>query len=285
MNLAILEEIEPHWSACGVDFPFRSSVVAVFSIGSHSHGTFVPTTDPNGIDDEDYMAIVIPPKRRVIGLNRFEGINIKSGSLDLVVYEWGKYVKLLLKSNPNVLGTLWLRPQDVWLPEFARGLSLTECVNQPYYRLRKNADLIASKDAYPAFIGYAHGQLHRMTHQAFQGYMGAKRKTLVEKYGYDTKNAAHLIRLLRMGIEFLRTGEMNVHRDTVYVRDAQEIVAIKHGAWSLAQVQAEADRLFKGAEKAVAASPLPEHPDHEQIERVMLDGYDRWWQYNLKGGS
>jgi len=35
------------------------------------------------------------------------------------------------------------------------------------------------------------------------GYLGDKRKQLVLKHGYDAKNAAHLIRLLRMGIEFL----------------------------------------------------------------------------------
>jgi len=52
--------------------------------------------------------------------------------------------------------------------------------------------------------------------------MGAKRKSLVEKFGYDTKNAAHLILLLRMGIEFLSVGVLHVKR-----HDAQELLEIK----------------------------------------------------------
>lgn len=43
-------------------------------------------------------------------------------------------------------------------------------------------------------------KLHK---QHFSGYMGEKRKAMVRKYQYDVKNAAHLIRLLRMGAEFL----------------------------------------------------------------------------------
>ena len=47
--------------------------------------------------------------------------------------------------------------------------------------------------------------------------------------------AAHLIRLLRMGIEFLRDGEMRVDRGGL---DATELLDIKHGTWTLEQVQA-----------------------------------------------
>ena len=49
--------------------------------------------------------------------------------------------------------------------------------------------------------------------------MGEKRKAIVRKYQYDVKNAAHLIRLLRMGIEFLETGELRVFR----AMDAEEL--------------------------------------------------------------
>ena len=42
---------------------------------------------------------------------------------------------------------------------------------------------------------------------------------MVWKYQYDVKNAAHLIRLLRMGTEFLETGRLQVYRTT----DADEL--------------------------------------------------------------
>ncbi len=56
------------------------------------------------------------------------------------------------------------------------------------------------------------------------GYMGEKRRELVRRVGYDAKNAAHLIRLLRMGIEFLTEGTLYVER-----ADAAELLSIKRG--------------------------------------------------------
>jgi len=58
------------------------------------------------------------------------------------------------------------------------------------------------------------------------GYMGKKRRELVRRVGYDAKNAAHLIRLLRMGIEFLTEGTLYVERP-----DAAELLDIKRGVW------------------------------------------------------
>jgi hypothetical protein len=76
------------------------------------------------------------------------------------------------------------------------------------------------------------------------GYMGQKRRELVRRVGYDAKNAAHLIRLLRMGIEFLTEGTMHVER-----ADAPELLEIKRGAWPLEKVKAEAERLFNSRRK------------------------------------
>jgi predicted nucleotidyltransferase len=253
----VITEIEGHWKQ---DFSFRSSLVGLFRVGSHSHGTYIPPESPDGIDDVDFMAVVIPPKEKVLGFCKFEHCEVKQGDLDLVVYEWGKYIRLLAKSNPNVLGTLWLRLEDA-------------NVRGPMVDLCTAKSAVASRLAYPAFVGYAHGQLHRMTHHAFKGFMGLKRKGLVEKYGYDVKNAAHLIRLLRMGIEFLETGEMNVWRE-----DAEELKSIKRGEWTLDRVKVEAEQLFARAEQAVAASSLPDHPNTAQLEQIMLDGYDEWWK-------
>jgi hypothetical protein len=83
--------------------------------------------------------------------------------------------------------------------------------------------------------------------------MGEKRKAMVRKYQYDVKNAAHLIRLLRMGSELITTGMLQVYRTT----DADELKVIKRGGWTLDQVKAEAARLFDGVEAARARSAVP----------------------------
>jgi biopolymer transport protein ExbD len=106
-------------------------------------------------------------------------------------------------------------------------------------------------------------KLHR---QHFSSYMGAKRKALVRRFQYDVKNAAHLIRLLRMGTEFLATGRLQVFREN----DAEELKRIKRGGWTLEQVKTEAERLFDGIEEARARSPLPPQPDVAAADAVLL---------------
>lgn len=97
------------------------------------------------------------------------------------------------------------------------------------------------------------------------GYMGEKRRELVRRIGYDAKNAAHLIRLLRMGIEFLTEGTMHVER-----ADAPELLDIKRGEWTLDRVKSEAERLFQLSQEAYVRSSLPAEPDRERAELLCV---------------
>jgi hypothetical protein len=181
------------------------------------------------------------------GLENFEGTQFWSGDLDITYYELRKYVRLMLKSNPNVLGLLWLEETD-----YVKVTPLGQL-------LIDNRGLFVSKKAFKAFAGYASGQLKRMTRiggDPTSGYLGAKRRALVEKHGYDTKNASHLIRLLRMGIEFLTEGVLYVRR-----QDSAELLRIKRGEYSLEKIEKMAEEHFALAQKAYIHSPLPVDPD------------------------
>lgn len=98
------------------------------------------------------------------------------------------------------------------------------------------------------------------------GYMGQKRRELVRRVGYDAKNAAHLIRLLRMGIEFLTEGTLYIERV-----DAPELLSIKRGEWTLDRVKSESERLFQLAQEAYIRSPLPAEPDRDRAERLCVE--------------
>lgn len=223
--------------------------------GSIAHGTYVPSSDKEfGIDDKDIMGICIPELDAYLGFGKFEQKEVKYKEWDSVIYEIRKYFRLLLKANPNVMSLLWL-PRELYIKRTAIGNNIID-----------NRDLFVSKQAYHSFNGYAYGQFKRMTHFKFEGYMGEKRKSLVERFGYDTKNAAHLIRLLRMGIEFLIEGRLYVHR-----KDGDQLISIKRGEWSLEQVKTEADHLFKRAEEAYMVSKLPNEPNHKEAERLLME--------------
>lgn len=226
--------------------------------GSVAHNMYVPNTDPNSIDDIDLMGVYMAPLEYYVGLGRgrkyHKSIEMFVGKYDVVHYELRKFVNLLIKSNPNVLSLLWLRDNHY--------------IHRTYWAnmIIENRNLFVSKLAYQSFTGYAYSQLKRMEHLATQGYMGEKRKQLVEKYGYDCKNAAHCIRLLKMGMEFLTTGELNVFRD-----DAPYLLEIKRGTWTLDQVKKEAKRLFNLADEAYIRSKLPNNPDVRAIEKIVID--------------
>ena len=162
--------------------------------GSTVHGTHVPSTDPDCIDDIDVQGICIPPFEYYYGLKQFGSkgtVEIMKGVWDIVLFEFTKSIRMLKQGNPNILSLLWLDPK-YYLHVSPLGQMIIN-----------NRDAFVGKHVYHSYAGYARGQMHRMEHAACKGYMGAKRKELVAKHGYDTKNAAHLIRLLRMGIEFM----------------------------------------------------------------------------------
>ena len=299
-----------------VGFELEPHLLVLATMGSHSHGTYMPPTEPNAIDDVDLMGFVVPPLEYHLGLPRWENWRMQQDELDVVLYSLTKAVGLLLKSNPNITGLLWLQESDY---VYRHGL---------FWPLRTNRRIFSALTAANAFCGYAYGQLKRMeafdtgridewealvaeferkgvdwrswlemngpefdkkvsqhVHPAglptlpdkmrrlrslqrryFSGYMGERRKALVRTYQYDVKNAAHLIRLLRMGREFLETGELRVYRTT----DAEEIKSIKRGEWTLEQVKQEAEKLFEEVRAAEATSKLPKRPDEAEANRLLI---------------
>ena len=225
--------------------------------GSIAHNMYVPNADPNSIDDIDIMEVFVPPLDHYFGLKQFGSRGtkeVKYDQWDIVIYEFRKFIGMLAKGNPNVIGCLWLK-EDHYIKKTVAGEMLIE-----------NRGMFTCKDIYYSFIGYANGQLKRMEHFACQGYMGEKRKKLVEKFGYDCKNAAHLIRLLVMITEFLDTGEMHVFREY----DAERFLEIKRGEWSLDSVKKVADCLFKDALKAYKQSTLRKSVNMEEINELCI---------------
>ncbi len=103
------------------------------------------------------------------------------------------------------------------------------------------------------------------------------RASLEEKFGYDTKHAQHLVRLLRMSIEILETGSVNVFRP-----DREELLAIKAGTWDFDTLIGYSESVRNRIEGARKTSRLPEEPDRaalndlcrELVEETIHDNGD-----------
>lgn len=269
MSMKELKEIT--WPV-GLPFDIENHALFICRRGSEAHGLYVPPEDPDSICDRDIYAVVVPPLRYYLGTDSFEHAEAINAPWDVVIDEAKKFIFLLRKQNPTALSMLYLRRSIDYL--YAKNI-FDEC-------LLANRDAFRSRElAHKAFVGYAVGQFRKMTDGKFLGYMGDKRKKLVEKYGYDTKNAVHLIRLLKMCSEFHRTGELRVFR----THDREELLSIKRGAMTLNEVKIYAESLFKDAEIAYDESVLPAELDDEKIEdaveRLMCGWFsvrdDRFW--------
>lgn len=234
---------------------FVSEWLVIQYAGSTAHGTYLPSNDPNHVDDIDILGVWMPTHRGIIGLEQAEHWMTWLGDLDIVTYEVRKFARLLLKANPNVLGMLW-----------ADGVEIGSHPIWDIWRTSRNAFL--SMKVYDVFAGYAYAQLKRLGKPNVRGYMGADRKAQFAKYGYDIKNAAHCLRLLHMGIELMETGNLNVNRVGI---DAEELISIKRGEWSLAQVERAAEAGFDIFHKYKAQKPFPQEPDYDAIEALVMD--------------
>lgn len=89
---------------------------------------------------------------------------------------------------------------------------------------------------------------------------------LIERYGYDVKHAMHLIRLLHMGLEILTEGECRVLRP-----DNNYLLSIRQGEYSLDQIKEEAEKLFSLLDEAYVKSKLPDSPDIERVNQLLID--------------
>ena len=106
-------------------------------------------------------------------------------------------------------------------------------------------------------------------YQLWTRQRNAHRAELEARFGYDTKHAAHLVRLLRMGYELLTEGVCRVWRGD---HDAEELLSIRDGAWSYDQLiewteDAQADLINLDA----AQSPLPSASDLDAIETLCQE--------------
>lgn len=101
----------------------------------------------------------------------------------------------------------------------------------------------------------------------------AARGELEEEFGYDTKNAMHLVRLLRMGKEALTEGVIKVKRP-----DADELLAIRNGAWTYEQVVEYAEDMDNEIHnKLYQTSDLPKRPDIKFAANLLMHLQDRVW--------
>lgn len=234
--------------------PFDVQEYALYSVvsGSNAYGTNVEGSDV------DERGVVVPPKKYFYGMANFE--QVENQTKDVCYYALKKFFSLAYKNNVHALEMLWLNCEFVHF------------LKKPFDQVLNNREMFMSKQLGYSFGGYAYQQLKILN-------VKTKNKTgrinLVEKYGYDTKFAAHVVRLYRSGAGALETGELKVFRP-----DREELKAIRAGAMSFSEfVQYDDKNTPVGGfafdemqkfKKAFEKSNLPANPNYHKVEDLLM---------------
>ena len=246
----------PRWLGCNTAF------LTIF--GSMAYGC------NENESDVDVVGFCIPPKEQVFphlaghipGFGRqaphFEQylqhhIEDKDAgkSYDLTVYSIVKYFQLLMDNNPNIIDSLFIPRECIILS------------TQIAEKVRENKHLFLHKGLKHKYSGYAYSQLNKInSKEPVEG----KRKELVDKFGYDTKFAMHLVRLINYAEELLTTGDLDMRRNSEMLKH------IRRGGWTKEELikwfsskEKELDNLYKNN------TTLPHKPEEEKIKSLLIE--------------
>lgn len=89
--------------------------------------------------------------------------------------------------------------------------------------------------------------------------------TLSNGKNYDSKNMMHTIRLLNMAEEIATTGQLLIRRP-----DREYLLKVKKGEFSYEQLLAVADEKTTAIRQAYLQSDLPNEPDQQLINRLLI---------------
>lgn len=157
-----------------------------------------------------------------------------------VYWEIEKFIRLALKSNPNVL----------------------ECLYSP---LVEHCEPLAEE-----LLSIRHIFLSRHAYQTYNAYVLSQFKKLERDMRTDGqprwKHVMHLIRLLLSGVTVLREGFVPLRVDEYRDR----LLAIRRGEVPWTEIEHWRSELHQNLDKALVSTRLPENPDYARANEFLI---------------
>jgi len=173
------------------------------------------------------------------------------GEVDMYVYSLPRYFQLCMDNNPNMLDSLMTKDESVLVLDNVGKM------------VRDNRKLFLSQNVYHRFRGMAFSHIKRIKNRDRVGH----RKNLVDKYGYDVKDASHVVRLLLELYELMTTGDVDL------MANGKTVLNVKMGEWSFSDFNdffeikmGEVEDVYNSGE-----SVLPKYPDEKRIKALLVD--------------
>lgn len=245
---AIKETLKSHQAPVWLE----DSIILLTRTGSHSYGTNTETSDL------DYKGIVQPPIEFLLGISEFNQFSTNSNErknandLDFTLMNLNKFIKEAMTSAPNNIEMLFTRKEDILE------------INEVGKVLLENRNLFLTKQIRNKMGGYAKAQINKLQTKKMNK---SGRIELWEQFGYDTKFAAHGVRLLSTAIEALETGEFSTYRP---LKERELILDVRNGKYKLEEVLELIQTLEADMNKAFINSELPEKPNKKRINELAI---------------
>lgn len=228
-------------------------------VGSTVYGTGLP-----GHEDHDEMLVYVMPPHHVLGTKPIDSIVWRTAGpsarstpedTDLAMYSARKYVTLAAAGNPSILVPLFTPKNKTYM------------ITEEGHFLREATGLFVTKQTGQRFLGYMTAQRKRMEDsRAGLRAPRVNRPELIERFGYDTKFAMHMLRLGYQGAEIMRFGALEF---PIPDPEGETLRAVRRGEFSYEDVLLLADMLEVSLKHQIETTTRPDRPDPYAVDRLI----------------
>ena len=228
--------------------------------GSQVYGTNTPESDI------DIGRVLLEPKEFIFGI---QNLDVKSntiaqtvkGEIDTREMYLRRFIKLCAQGNPNVIE---------WLYTPANHIDHMHPLFREVFWHNRNI-LLNKKKLVDSHMGFAYSQIIKM--RKHEDSMGAKRKALCAKHGYDTKYASHAMRLMFQLQDIMCWGEIILPYTDSIVKILRDI---KAGELSLADFDHMYDKVKDVTQKFIdEEDTMSSKTDYKRVAHFLEYFYQK----------
>jgi predicted nucleotidyltransferase len=167
---------------------------------------------------------------------------------DLALYSIIRYFDLCMDNNPNMIDSLFVPDRCVVHIDTVGEI------------IRENRRLFLHKGIHKKLMGYAFGQFKRIRSQTREG----KRVESIEKFGYDVKNAYHIVRLVQQAEMVMTTHDLDLEENRELLK------TVRRGEWTIDRLEKWFETRQTQLDMLYVSSDLRLTPDVDTIRTLLM---------------
>lgn len=215
-------------------------------VGSKAYGL------DNDQSDTDTATIFALPTEAILSISQPKGTEqVSEDEGDTTSWEVQRFIKLAISGNPTVLETLWTPPLEM---------------NEFGIRLRDIRQSFLSRRVIGSYAGYAKQQASKLERK----YVDAG-----EMNYQMQKHLSHMLRLVIAGTHVVIYNEVLVEVPKEY---KEFLLGVKRGTVSRQSAMELFNSLSRIFERAIEGCSLPQKPDLETINTLLLEIRRYYWR-------